>query len=58
MESPNNGHVGQMASVRCRELSASRKLVHNFIKLHNIHKFKCSFTFIKVEEFIREIKLN
>ena len=24
VETPNNGHVGEMASVRCRELSASR----------------------------------
>ena len=27
VESPNNGHVGDMASVRCRELSASRRLL-------------------------------
>ena len=27
VESPNNGHVGGMASVRCRELSAFRRLL-------------------------------
>ena len=27
VESPNNGHVGDMASVRCGELSASRRLL-------------------------------
>ena len=27
VESPNNGHVGDMASVCCRELSASRRLL-------------------------------
>ena len=34
-----NGHVGEMVSIRCRELSASRRLAYNFIKSHNIHHF-------------------
>ena len=35
VEFPNNGHVGDMASVRCRGLSASRSV--RFAKLHCIY---------------------
>ena len=50
VESPNNGHVGDMASACCRELSASRRLVHLFIKTANMHHFECSFICIQVKQ--------
>ena len=49
VESPNNGHVEDMASVRSRELSASQRLIYLFIKTPNMHHLECSFTCIKVE---------
>ena len=33
MEPPNNGHVGEMASVGCRELSASQRLLKYYIHI-------------------------
>ena len=41
MESPNNGHIGDIAFVRCREMSASRRLFKYYYmcgKLIPFHK--------------------
>ena len=40
LESPNNGHVGEMASVRCRELSASRGLLKYYYMYGNLIPFQ------------------
>ena len=55
VESPNNGHVGDMASVRCRELSASRRLVHLF-KTPNMYHFECSLHVLKLNSYGRSHK--
>ena len=39
LESPNNGHVGEMASVRCRELSPSRGLLKYYYMYGNLIPF-------------------
>ena len=33
MESPNNGHIGDMAFVRCREVSTSQRLLNYYIRI-------------------------
>ena len=40
VESSNNGHVGGMASVRCRELSASRGLLKYYYMYGNLIPFQ------------------
>ena len=37
MESPNNGHIGDMTFVRCREMSASRRLLNYYMYGRFIH---------------------
>ena len=49
VESPNNGHVRDMASVRCRELSAFRRLVHLFIKTPNMHHLNAVLHILKLK---------
>ena len=37
VEFPNNGHIGSMAFVRCREMSASRRLLNYYMYGEFIH---------------------
>ena len=54
VESLNNGHIGGMAFVRCRETSASRRLVHIYTKSPSIHYLECSLHVLRLNSYRRK----
>ena len=58
VESPNNGHIGDKAFVRCREMPASRRLVFIYIKSPNIHHFECNLHVLKLNSYMRKSQVT